>query len=93
MRRLPPAPLTASLARSASFTPSFERLEYRKKTLQIALQVLQLQLPIVKVRNCSNCTPPQASPAWRDQGKIADAQALLAPIYAWFTEGFDARPT
>jgi len=27
---------------------------------------------------------------WRDQGKIADAQALLAPIYAWFAEGFDA---
>jgi hypothetical protein len=27
---------------------------------------------------------------WRDQGKIADAQALLAPIYDWFTEGFDA---
>jgi predicted ATPase len=27
---------------------------------------------------------------WRGQGKRADAQALLAPIYAWFTEGFDA---
>ena len=27
---------------------------------------------------------------WRDQGKIAEAQALLAPIYNWFTEGFDA---
>jgi predicted ATPase len=27
---------------------------------------------------------------WRDQGKTADAQALLAPIYNWFTEGFDA---
>ena len=27
---------------------------------------------------------------WRDQGKVADAQALLAPIYNWFTEGFDA---
>jgi predicted ATPase len=27
---------------------------------------------------------------WRDQGKIADARDLLAPIYGWFTEGFDA---
>jgi len=27
---------------------------------------------------------------WRDQGKIAQAQALLAPVYNWFTEGFDA---
>jgi class 3 adenylate cyclase/tetratricopeptide (TPR) repeat protein len=26
---------------------------------------------------------------WRDQGKRSEARALLAPIYAWFTEGFD----
>jgi predicted ATPase len=26
---------------------------------------------------------------WRDQGKADDARALLAPIYGWFTEGFD----
>jgi predicted ATPase len=26
---------------------------------------------------------------WRQQGKRAEAYALLAPIYSWFTEGFD----
>lgn len=26
---------------------------------------------------------------WRDQGKHASASALLAPVYAWFTEGFE----
>jgi predicted ATPase len=26
---------------------------------------------------------------WRDQGKRAEAHDLLAPIYSWFTEGFD----
>jgi predicted ATPase len=26
---------------------------------------------------------------WRDQGKDAEARDLLAPIYGWFTEGFD----
>jgi len=26
---------------------------------------------------------------WRDQGKRADARDLLAPVYGWFTEGFD----
>ena len=26
---------------------------------------------------------------WRDQGKIAEARALLAPVYSWFTEGMD----
>jgi predicted ATPase len=25
----------------------------------------------------------------RDQGRHAEASDLLAPIYAWFTEGFD----
>jgi len=27
----------------------------------------------------------------RDQGRVADARALLAPVYGWFTEGFDTR--
>jgi predicted ATPase len=26
---------------------------------------------------------------WRDQGRHAEARNLLAPIYGWFTEGFD----
>jgi len=26
---------------------------------------------------------------WRDQGKRQQAQDLLAPVYGWFTEGFD----
>jgi class 3 adenylate cyclase/tetratricopeptide (TPR) repeat protein len=26
---------------------------------------------------------------WRDQGKRAEARQLLAPVYGWFTEGFD----
>jgi len=26
---------------------------------------------------------------WRDQGKRQDACDLLAPVYHWFTEGFD----
>jgi class 3 adenylate cyclase/predicted ATPase len=28
---------------------------------------------------------------WRHQGKQAEARDLLAPIYGWFTEGFDTR--
>jgi predicted ATPase len=26
---------------------------------------------------------------WRDQGKRQQAHDLLAPVYGWFTEGFD----
>ena len=28
---------------------------------------------------------------WRSQGKMKQANELLAPVYAWFTEGFDMR--
>ena len=30
---------------------------------------------------------PQAP--WRSQGKTQQARELLAPVYGWFTEGFD----
>jgi predicted ATPase len=26
---------------------------------------------------------------WRDQRKVRAARKLLAPVYGWFTEGFD----
>jgi predicted ATPase len=26
---------------------------------------------------------------WRDSGRRAEAHDLLAPVYGWFTEGFD----
>ena len=28
---------------------------------------------------------------WRDKGKVQQARELLAPVYGWFTEGFDTR--
>ena len=28
---------------------------------------------------------------WRDQGKVQQARQLLAPVYGWFTEGFETR--
>ena len=28
---------------------------------------------------------------WREQGKVQQARELLAPVYEWFTEGFDTR--
>ena len=37
--------------------------------------------------------PPAVSLArlWRYQGKAQQARELLAPVYGWFTEGFDTR--
>ncbi len=28
---------------------------------------------------------------WRDQGNVQQTRELLAPVYGWFTEGFDTR--
>ena len=28
---------------------------------------------------------------WHSQGKVQQARELLAPVYSWFTEGFDTR--
>jgi predicted ATPase len=34
------------------------------------------------------CAAMSLARLWRDQGKRTDAHELLAPVYAWFTEGF-----
>ncbi len=28
---------------------------------------------------------------WQGQGKVAETREVLAPVYDWFTEGFDTR--
>jgi predicted ATPase len=28
---------------------------------------------------------------WHEQGRHAEARDLLAPVYGWFTEGFDTQ--
>ena len=28
---------------------------------------------------------------WRDHSKVQQARELLAPVYGWFTEGFDTH--
>ena len=37
------------------------------------------------------CSNELSGVSGRDQGKVQQARELLAPIYAWFTEGFDTR--
>jgi predicted ATPase len=52
--------------------------------------------------NAAPCAKPEAKSwelraamslarLWRDQGKVRQARELLAPVYGWFTEGFDTR--
>jgi len=35
------------------------------------------------------CSATSMARLWRDQGKRDEARELLAPVYGWFTEGFD----
>jgi predicted ATPase len=42
-------------------------------------------LTIARLLTALNAT----SRLWRDQGKRDEARDLLAPVYGWFTEGFD----
>ena len=44
-----------------------------------------------KVQSSSSCAPQLAWRGRRDQGKRDEARELLAPVYGWFTEGFDTR--
>jgi class 3 adenylate cyclase len=61
----------------------FGRIVDRIPTLRVLL--------IVTFR--SEFEPPWMSLArlWRDQGKVSEAREVLAPVYGWFTEGFDTR--
>ena len=39
----------------------------------------------------SSCAATSLARLWQRQGKREKVRALLAPLYAWFTEGFDTR--
>jgi predicted ATPase len=49
-------------------------------------------LPVARARQAKSSELRAAmsmARLWRDQGKRDDARDLLAPVYGWFTEGFD----
>ena len=37
----------------------------------------------------SRVGPGSHASLWHSQGKTSEARDLLAPVYSWFTEGFD----
>ena len=46
--------------------------------------------PQQSAKGAANCRAPiYLVRLWRDQGKPKQARELLAPVYGWFTEGFD----
>jgi predicted ATPase len=49
---------------------------------------ISLKLP---ARRSSHSAAMSLARLWRDQRKVQQAHEVLAPLYGWFTEGFDTR--
>jgi predicted ATPase len=56
-----------------------------EQSLQHALEIARRQ----QAKSWELRAALSLSRLWQQQGKQAEAHALLAPIYGWFTEGFD----
>ena len=57
--------------------------EYFERALAVARQQ--------QAKSWELCAAMSLARLWRDQGKPQQARELLAPVYGWFTEGFDTR--
>jgi predicted ATPase len=67
----------------ASLMARLDRLGHAKEVAQIAAAI---------GREFSHARAAMGmARLWRDQGKRDEAHDLLAPVYGWFTEGFDTR--
>ena len=62
-------------------TPQAEAETWWQRTLDVARRQEAKSLELRAAMSLSRL--------WQQQGKQAEARALLAPIYGWFTEGFD----
>jgi predicted ATPase len=81
------------------YTPEIHRLrgmflknlgspaEEVERALRTALEIAEEQGAfLLKLRAATSLAR-----LWRDQGKVRQARELLAPVYGWFTEGFDTH--
>jgi class 3 adenylate cyclase/predicted ATPase len=57
--------------------------EYFERALRIARQQQAKSLELRAAMSLARL--------WRDQVKVSEARELLAPVYGWFTEGFETR--
>jgi predicted ATPase len=62
-------------------TPQAEAEAWLRRALDVAYRQEAKSLELRAAMNLSRL--------WKQHGKRAEAHALLAPIYDWFTEGFD----
>jgi tetratricopeptide (TPR) repeat protein len=64
---------------------NLNRLDEGQRAFDAALQIARRQQAKAYELRAATCL----ARLWRDQGKRKEARELLAPVYGWFTEGFD----
>jgi predicted ATPase len=83
--RWPEAELHRLRGQFLTALPNHGRLDEASTAFQRAIQIARRQS--AKAWELRAAT--SLARLWRDQGKPADARELVAPVYAWFTEGFE----
>jgi class 3 adenylate cyclase/predicted ATPase len=63
------------------------KLDEGGASMQHAIHIAQAQ----QVKSLELRAAMSLARLWRDQGKVQQARELLAPVYGWFTEGFETR--
>jgi predicted ATPase len=72
--------------RSEEFSPFIiHRSEEAEAGFQHALAVARRQ----QAKSLELRAATSLARLWQQQGKVTEARELLAPVYDWFTEGFD----
>ena len=61
------------------------KLDEGQASLQQAIRIAQAQ----QAKSLELRAVTSLARLWGEQGRRADARDLLAPVYGWFTEGFD----
>jgi RecB family endonuclease NucS len=71
----------------------FSDWEDSSRRIDILCISKEAQLVVVELKRTEDGEELRAATSmarlWRDQGKPQQARELLAPVYGWFTEGFD----
>ena len=71
-----------------------DRAHVAKPDAAKAQKYFDRALSVARQRQAKSCVLRAAmsmARLWRDQGKPQQTRELLAPVYEWFTEGFDTR--
>jgi class 3 adenylate cyclase/predicted ATPase len=71
----------------ARLLQTFREIDAAEAGLRMAIEIATAQSAKGSQLHAAN----SLARLWRDQGKTQQARELLAPVYGWFTEGFDTR--